>query len=110
MAFLPRIDLLVQQVWSLPFLLFIFGSSIYLTLQLRFVQFRYFKKSLSLVFASSNDNGTKSETLSPFQAFINTLGANIGNGSLAGIAVAIYAGGPGSIIWLLILATFSECF
>ena len=100
---------LAQKIWSLPFLLFVFGVAVYITWQLRFVQFRYFFKSIALMFSSSEKlhQTTKVHELSPLQAFINTLGSNIGNGSLAGIAVAIYVGGPGSIIWLLVLATVS---
>lgn len=103
------IDMLVQYLWSFPSLLCIFGFAMYITLQLNFVQFRYFFKSIKLLFHPQNheDHVSNSEKLSPFQAFINTLGANIGNGSLAGIAVAIHAGGPGAIFWLLLLSTFS---
>lgn len=100
------IDLLVKQVWSLPCLLFIFGVAVYITLQLRFVQIRYFLESIRLVTAKP-DQAHAAGGLSPFQAFINTLGTNIGNGCLAGIAVAIGSGGPGAMVWLLILATFS---
>ena len=38
---------------------------------------------------------------------MNTLGGNIGNGSLAGIPVALVMGGPGSIFWLLLMSTFA---
>ncbi len=100
------VDFLVMQVWSLPCLIFIFGVAVYVTMQLRFVQIRYFLESVRLVTRVS-DSSSADGGLSPFQAFINTLGTNIGNGCLAGIAVAIGTGGPGAIVWLLILATFS---
>jgi len=109
MTFFSVVNYLVDMVWSLPILLLIFGIAVYMTLQLKFVQFRYLPESIRNVFSAGEDSDqvAKSGNLSPFQAFINTLGANIGNGSLAGIAVAISSGGPGAIVWLLILATFS---
>ncbi len=54
--------------------------------------------------------------MTPMQAFINTLSASIGNGSIAGVATAIYAGGPGSAFWivffgfLLMAVRFAEVY
>ena len=106
MNFQSLIDFLVLQAWSLPSLLCIFGISIYITLQLRFVQLRYFLKSISFI-TSKPDSKNVSNGLTPTQAFFNTLGTNIGNGSLAGMSVAMSSGGPGAVVWLLILATLS---
>lgn len=98
-----------RMVWGIPFLLFFFGACIYMTLKLRFVQFRYFGQSIKSVFGSrdKSDDIAVTDKLSPFQAFINTLGGNIGNGSLAGVPGAIAAGGPGAIFWMLVMSTFS---
>lgn len=106
MNFQSLIDSLVSQVWSLPCLLCILVVAVYISAQLQFVQFRFFLKGFRLITSKSGvQNG--SDGLTPFQAFLNTLGTNIGNGSLAGISVAIYSGGPGAIVWLLVLATLS---
>ncbi|OGB86326.1 hypothetical protein A3J41_03105 [candidate division TM6 bacterium RIFCSPHIGHO2_12_FULL_38_8] len=96
-------------VWSLPVLLLFFTVCVFMTLRLGFVQFRYFTESIKLVFKPQTSSGAALATghLSPFQAFMNTLGGNIGNGSLAGIPVALVAGGPGAIFWLLLLSTFA---
>ncbi|MCX5923820.1 MAG: amino acid carrier protein [Candidatus Dependentiae bacterium] len=100
---------LSRMIWCLPFLLFFFGACVYMTVQLNFIQFRYFLQSVRSVFQPSKKSNSIEESgqLSPFQAFINTLGGNIGNGSLAGIPVAICVGGPGAIFWLLLMSTFS---
>jgi len=103
------LQLISDYIWSLPFLLFFFGVCIFMTIYLNFVQFFYFTQSIKMLLIpnkSSNDSET-TEKLSPFQAFMNTLGGNIGNGSLAGIPVAITIGGPGSVFWLLLMSTFS---
>ncbi len=106
MNILHIISTLSSLVWALPVLLVCFGVCVFMTLKLNFVQFRYFKESIRLVFkpqSGSNSSGG----LTPFQAFMNTLGGNIGNGSLAGIPLAIFSGGPGAIFWLLLLSTFA---
>lgn len=97
-----------EKIWSFPFLMAFLGLCICATFLLRFVQIRYFMDSIRSLFSSSGSNSVaKSGELTSFQAFINTLGGNIGNGSLSGIPVAIYLGGPGSIFWLLVMSTFA---
>lgn len=96
------------KIWSIPFLAFFFGTCVFMTVWLGFVQIRYFAESIRLVFKPQVSSGSvASGQLSPFQAFMNTLGGNIGNGSLSGIPVAIVMGGPGAIFWLLLMSTFA---
>lgn len=103
------LSMMSDALWGLPFLLFFFGACVLMTCYLNFVQFRYLAQSIRMIFSpqKNSDVVDSSGTLSPFQAFMNTLGGNIGNGSLAGIPVAIAVGGPGSIFWLLVMSTFS---
>ncbi len=91
-------------IWSFPFLTFLGVIGCFVTIALGFVQFRYFVQAWRLVFAKS-DRKADGATLTPIQAFINTLGASIGNGSIAGVATAIAAGGPGSVFWMIVLGT-----
>ncbi len=96
-------------LWSFPSLIGILAISAFVTVYLNFVQIAYFMDAVRSVFSSSSSksHGAKSESLTPLQAFINTLGGNIGNGALAGIPTAIATGGPGAIFWLLVMATFA---
>lgn len=89
--------------WGWPLIIFFVVVGILTTISLYFVQFRYFLTSWKLLFAKQEK--TEGE-MSPFQAFINALGISTGNGSIAGIAVAISVGGPGSAFWLLIAGIF----
>lgn len=110
MDFSSIVATVAERSWSWPLLAGVFLASIFVSLQLRFVQFRYFFSSIRMLFASSSQDGAaskKSGELTAFQAFINTLGANIGNGSLGGVPVAICSGGPGAIFWLLVMSTFA---
>lgn len=108
MNFSSIITIIAKNVWGLPLLVAVFAISVVMTLKLNFVQFRYFFRSIGMLFSSdANMIAAKKDDLTPLQAFINTLGANIGNGSLGGIPVALCVGGPGSIFWLIVISTFA---
>ena len=91
-------------LWQWPFLAFILLSGAILTVALRGIQFRYFFTAWKMVlFPKPNREVQKEGELSSFQAFINALSASMGNGSLAGMAVALAQGGPGVAFWIFIL-------
>lgn len=71
----------------------IFFCGIYYTIRLKFPQIsgKNFKRAFQK---------TKKGTITPFKIVTMTLAGRIGVGSLAGIAIAIYYGGPGSIFWI----------
>lgn len=86
-----------------PLLGFIIIAGIILTLGLRFVQFRYFFTAWKYIFPKHSDGKQTENYITPFQAFLNTLSASIGNGSAAGMATAVTGGGPGAGLWIFIL-------
>ena len=91
-------------LWQWPFLAFILLSGFILSIALRGIQFRYFFTAWKMVlFPKPNIEVQKEGELSSFQAFINALSASMGNGSLAGMAVAIAQGGPGVAFWIFVL-------
>ena len=45
--------------------------------------------------------------LTPFQAFMTSLGASIGTGNIAGVATAIVSGGPGALFWIWVYGFFA---
>lgn len=93
-----------NMIWGWPLLIFILATGFIMTIALSFVQFRYFFTSWKLVLFPQNSKALQAEgELTPFQAFINALSASVGNGSLAGMAVAITTGGPGAAFWVFVL-------
>lgn len=81
-------------IWSylaIPTLLLI---SIIFTFYFKGVQFR-FSKMIKCLTKKSSDS-----SISSFQSFSMALAARVGVGSLAGVALGIYIGGPGSIFWM----------
>lgn len=97
---------LVQQVsrfvagW--PLMISVIVISLIYTIVLRGIQFRYFFTALkSAVFPSKKQNEVMG-SVTPFQAFINTINSNLGNGSIAGMGNAIFLGGPGAALWVVL--------
>lgn len=72
--------------------------SIYLTVRFKFVQFRFIK-IIKTLFSKKDDF---SGAISGIEALMITMAGKIGVGSLSGVALAIYLGGPGVIFWLWI--------
>ena len=81
-------------LWGITTILLI-GSGLYFSKKLKFIQFNI--KEMIKGF-----KGSKDEKVSPFNTLMLTLAARIGVGSLAGVALAIYIGGPGTIFWMWI--------
>lgn len=42
--------------------------------------------------------------VSSFQAFCMSTASRVGTGNLAGVAIAISAGGPGAVFWMWLIA------
>lgn len=95
-------------IWGWPLIIFIIGSGIILTYACDFIQFRYFFKAWRYLLHPEKTADTENSSyLTPFQAFLNILNASIGNGSVAGMATAMYSGGPGAAFWIFVLGFFN---
>ena len=101
MDIVSQIGSTINVIMGWPIIIFVIGVAIIVTVALGFVQLRYFIGAWKYTFAPS-ESENKSD-MSPIQAFINTLNVSIGNGSLAGMATAIYSGGPGAALWIIII-------
>jgi AGCS family alanine or glycine:cation symporter len=77
---------------------------VYLTVGLRLLPWRYVPHAFALLFRRP-ERGADGE-ISPFQALMTALSATIGTGNIAGVATAIYFGGPGAIFWMWTIALF----
>ncbi|MBC8984975.1 alanine:cation symporter family protein [Pedobacter sp. N36a] len=87
-------------IWSNALILLCMGAGIYFSIVTRFVQLRYLKEMVALLFGgSSSDKGVSS-----FQAFAIAISGRIGTGNIAGVATAIAMGGPGAVFWMWLIA------
>ena len=92
-------------VWGPVMLVLLVGTGIFLTLRLHFIQIFQLPKALKLVLSRSKGESGAGD-IPPFQALTTALSATIGTGNIAGVATAIYLGGPGAIFWMWICAFF----
>jgi len=86
-----------------PLIIFVVSIAIICTISLSFIQIRYFLKAWKLTLFPEKVDTTKDVDMTPFQAFVNALSTSLGNGSIAGMAVAIVMGGPGAAFWMVVV-------
>lgn len=86
-----------------PLIFYVVPIGILYTIALYAVQIRYFFAAWKLTLFPPKEAQVLSGDMTTLQAFINTLSANLGNGSLAGMATAVYGGGPGAALWVVII-------
>jgi len=89
-------------VWGPPLLILLFGTHLFLTVRLRFVQ-RYIFKAIKLSFERKREG---EGDVSHFGALTTALAATIGTGNIVGVATAVAAGGPGAVLWMWLTGVF----
>ncbi|MEK4029143.1 MULTISPECIES: alanine/glycine:cation symporter family protein [Bacillaceae] len=87
-------------LWSTPVVYALLGVGLFFSISTRFVQVRQIKEMIRLMF-----QGKKSEAgVSSFQALSIALSGRVGTGNIAGVATAIFFGGPGAVFWMWAIA------
>ncbi|MHA1134690.1 MAG: alanine/glycine:cation symporter family protein [Alphaproteobacteria bacterium] len=89
-------------VWGVPMLVLLLGVGIFLTIGLRFRTLRNLPLALWMLWRGRAAEG-KGE-ITPFNALMTALAATIGTGNIAGVATAIFIGGPGAVFWMWMTA------
>lgn len=84
-------------IWN-PLAYFALGIGVFFTLLTKGVQFRRLPDMIKQLRSSRSEDGG----LSSFQTLALTLSSRVGVGSIAGVATAVAAGGPGAIMWMAI--------
>ena len=90
-------------VWGPVMLVLILGTGLYLTLGLRFLPVRHIPDGFRLIWRGRKEDQEEGE-ISPFNALMTSLSATIGTGNIAGVATAIFMGGPGAMFWMWVAA------
>lgn len=91
-------------IWSSILIYLLFGTGIYLTFRLGFIQFRRFGHLFSSALFKTNQDA---RGISTWRVFCLSLASRIGTGNLTGVVIAITLGGPGAIFWMWVIAVFS---
>ncbi|WP_461636900.1 alanine/glycine:cation symporter family protein [Labilibaculum euxinus] len=85
------------------FTLLLLFTGVFFTIYLKFPQIRFFKHALKVVRGKYDKPGEKGDA-SHFQALATALSGTVGTGNIAGVAFAIYLGGPAALFWMLVTA------
>lgn len=89
-------------IWGWVLIYLLIGAGLYFTVMTRFIQFRHFGHMWSLL--RQSNQGRQDGGISSFEALMTSLAARVGTGNLAGVAIAIYLGGPGAVFWMWMTA------
>jgi len=100
MTFESIISLINSWVWSDALIALCLGAGIYFSFSTRFLQVRYIKEMIHLLFKGKSSK----KGVSSFQAFAIAISGRVGTGNIAGVATAIALGGPGAIFWMWVIA------
>ncbi|PVX52296.1 AGCS family alanine or glycine:cation symporter [Balneicella halophila] len=85
------------------FPILLLGVGIFFTIYLKFPQIRYFKHAVRVVKGVYDKKDAHGDT-SHFQALATALSGTVGTGNIAGVAMAIFIGGPAALFWMLVTA------
>jgi len=97
-------DNLIQSIndiiWSNALIILCLGAGIYFSVVTRFLQIRYLREMIHLLFKGQ----ASQKGVSSFQAFSIAIAGRVGTGNIAGVATAIAMGGPGAVFWMWVIA------
>lgn len=85
-------------VWGVPMLIAILGTGLFLTVGLKFMPILKIIEGFRRLWQGRKS--TEEGDISPFNALMTSLSATIGTGNIAGVATAIFIGGPGALFWM----------
>jgi alanine or glycine:cation symporter, AGCS family len=89
-------------VWGPLMLLLILGVGFFLQSGLKFMPLLRIGTGFRLLWQGRNSTGEGQIT--PFNALMTSLSATIGTGNIAGVATAVFLGGPGALFWMWMTA------
>ena len=87
-------------VWGVPMLILILGTGLFLMIALKGMPLLRLLLGFRLMWAGRIKGDGSTGDVSPFQALMTCLSATVGTGNIAGVATAIFLGGPGALFWM----------
>ena len=89
--------------WGVPMLILILGTGLFLSIGLKVMTIMRIPFAFRLLWQRRIPNEEAGD-ISPFNALMTSLSATIGTGNIAGVATAIFLGGPGAVFWMWVTA------
>lgn len=91
-------------VWGVPMLVLILGVGIYLNFGLKFMPMFNIGRAFKLLWQGRQNSADGQGEIPPFQALMTAMSATVGTGNIAGVATAVFIGGPGALFWMWMTA------
>lgn len=93
-------------VWGPLMLVLILGVGLFLSIGLKLLPILKLGTGFKLMWGGrTTETGDEKEgEIPPFQALMTAMSATVGTGNIAGVATAIFLGGPGALFWMWITA------
>lgn len=92
-------------LWTYIVIAVLIGCAIYFTIRTRGVQFTMIPEMFRIMLGKDSQDHQKGG-IGSFKAFSVSLASRVGTGNLAGVASAIFVGGPGAVFWMWVMALF----
>ncbi|BBB26897.1 alanine/glycine:cation symporter family protein [Amphritea japonica] len=89
-------------VWGPMMLVLILGVGLFLMLGLKLMPILKLGTGFKLLWSGRSADGEalKEGEIPPYQALMTALSATVGTGNIAGVATAVFLGGPGALFWM----------
>ncbi len=91
-------------LWSYVIIASLICVGLFFTFRTKWVQFRMFGEMIRLLGEGASQSSKGGKEVSSFGAFCISTASRVGTGNLAGVAIAITAGGPGAVFWMWLIA------
>lgn len=93
-------------VWGPLMLVLILGVGLFLSIGLKLMPVLKISMGFRLLLGGTKAREGEEDKgeIPPFQALMTALSATVGTGNIAGVATAIFLGGPGALFWMWITA------
>ena len=118
LSIIQLLDAINDYLWTYVVVVMLVGCAVYFTVRSKGVQFRllgdmvkiitgrpiYISKVEDSSATASADNADRTKKIGSFRAFSVSLSSRVGTGNLAGVASAIFVGGPGAVFWMWVMA------
>ena len=89
-------------MWALPMVIVLVAIGLYYTIRMGVPQVRLIGDMVGQLI----HGGRTSAGISSFESFAMALGGRVGVANIAGVAAAMYLGGPGALFWMWLTAFF----
>jgi alanine or glycine:cation symporter, AGCS family len=109
MALVAFLQWVNETILAIPTTVLFFGAAVFFTFRVKFAQVTQFPRFIKLLTQPASaqpEADTIEKTIKPLHALFTAMATTIGMGNLVGPTIAIFTGGPGALLWLVLYIFF----